>query len=107
MPDADVPDLQVTSYLGLHALNGQNVALGIRVGFRYPKKRDFYLGPEVWIAPLATSSVVYTVFTAEQSVALTDDGRITGGPVSGPGWAFRKAFRARARRRLPSARSSS
>jgi hypothetical protein len=88
MPDADVPDLQVTSYLGIHALNGQNAALGIRVGFRYRKKRDLYLGPEVWIAPLSRSSVVYTVFTTEQSVVLTDDGRITGGACIWAGLGF-------------------
>ena len=88
MPESRAPDLQITSYVGLHALAGQNVALGLRVGIRYRKKRDFYLGSEIWVAPLAVASAVYTVFTAEQSVALTDDGRITGGAAVWGGVAF-------------------
>lgn len=88
MPEPEVPDLQILSYLGIHALTGKNAALGARLSFRYRKKKDFFLGPEILVAPLGQSSAVYTLMTVEQSVALAQDGRITGGVTGWGGVAF-------------------
>lgn len=88
MPEPEAPDVQVTAFLGIHALAGKNAALGTRVGFRFPKKKELYLGPEILVAPLGESSVVYTLLTAEQSLSLAGDGRISAGGVVWAGVAF-------------------
>lgn len=88
MPEEAAPAVQITSFLGLHALEGQNVALGFRLGVRYPKKKDLFIGPEVALAPPGRSSSVYIHLTIEQQFNLARDGRISGGLLVYGGVAF-------------------
>jgi hypothetical protein len=88
MPEASAPWVQITNFLAIHALEGQNVAIGARLGIRYPKKKDLYLGPEVVVVPPGQSSVVYLHMTGEQQFTLSQDGRITGGMLVYAGIAF-------------------
>jgi len=88
MPEPEAPSVQITTFVGVHALTGKNAALGARFGVRYPKKKDLFIGPEVLVAPSGQSSVVYLLLTAEQQINLAQGGRITGGGVLWAGVAF-------------------